>query len=436
MQITCFFSIYHISKNVWETQNASPTYNVEEIYFIRGDNLNLKFLGLFVKNMNTPNEKTRQSCGKAAGIIGIISNVILFIIKLVIGLASSSIAIMADAINNITDAASSVITLIGFKLSEKPADDKHPYGHARIEYITGFIVSLIITVLGLQFLKDSVLSIVNREKSAYSITAIIILVIAIVMKLWQSTFYKAVGKHIASPSLIATATDSRNDVISTAAVLVGAIISKCFGIVLDGYMGVAIALFIIYSGIKLIIETADPILGVAPNDEFVQMINDKILSYDGILGLHDLIVHSYGEGRCFVSVHCEVSASENILKSHDIIDNIEFDFMREMNVRLVIHMDPVVTDDENVNKLKGEVNTIVKNVGSELSEPISMHDFRVVFGQTHTNIIFDIVLRTSCKHNDKKVCAMIEAGVKKLSSEYNTVISVDRNYTTVTPSEN
>jgi cation diffusion facilitator family transporter len=391
--------------------------------------LNLKFLGLFVKNINDGSVQTRQKCGKAAGIIGIISNVILFAVKLIIGIACSSIAITADAINNITDAASSVVTLVGFKLSEKPADDKHPYGHARIEYLTGFIVSLIITVLGVQFFKDSIVTIVSNTPSSYSNAAIAVLVIAIFIKLWQATFYKAVGKHIDSGSLIATSADSRNDVISTSAVLVGALVSRVWGIELDGYLGLIIAIFIIYSGIKLIMETADPILGVAPDDEFVQKISDKILSYEGILGLHDLIVHNYGEGRCFASVHCEVSANEDILKSHDIIDNIEFDFLREMNLRLVIHMDPVVTDDENVIKLKGVTTDIVEKVGESIGEAISMHDFRVVFGQTHTNLIFDIVLRSSCKTDDKTVCSMIEQKIKEYSPEYNTVICVDRNYT-------
>lgn len=391
--------------------------------------MNLKFLGLFVKNINDGSVQTRQKCGKAAGIIGIISNVILFAVKLIIGIACSSIAITADAINNITDAASSVVTLVGFKLSEKPADDKHPYGHARIEYLTGFIVSLIITVLGVQFFKDSIVTIISNTPSSYSNAAIAVLVIAIFIKLWQATFYKAVGKHIDSGSLIATSADSRNDVISTSAVLVGALVSRVWGIELDGYLGLIIAIFIIYSGIKLIMETADPILGVAPDDEFVQKISDKILSYEGILGLHDLIVHNYGEGRCFASVHCEVSANEDILKSHDIIDNIEFDFLREMNLRLVIHMDPVVTDDENVTKLKAVTTDIVEKVGENIGEAISMHDFRVVFGQTHTNLIFDIVLRSSCKTDDKTVCSMIEQKIKEYSPEYNTVICVDRNYT-------
>ncbi|MBQ4137408.1 MAG: cation transporter [Clostridia bacterium] len=390
--------------------------------------MNLRFLSLFVKNINDGSVSTRQKCGKAAGIIGIVSNVFLFIIKLMIGLAASSISIIADAVNNITDAGSAVITLIGFKLSEKPADDEHPYGHARIEYLSGFIVSLIIAVLGVQFLKDSIIAIIDGTRSFYSNASIIILVIAILIKLWQASFYKAVGKHIASGSLIATAADSRNDVISTLAVLVGAIISRLFDINIDGYLGVAIAAFIIYSGIKLIIETADPILGVAPDDTLVCEIGEKILSYDGILGIHDLIIHNYGSGRCFASVHCEVSASEDILKSHDLIDNIEFDFLREKNIQLVIHMDPVVTDNEEVNTLKMATGDILTRLSQKLGEPISMHDFRVVFGQTHTNIIFDIVINHSFGTDTRTLCDMIESELKKIDPSYNAVICVDRNY--------
>ncbi len=393
--------------------------------------MNLRFLSLFVKNIDDKNPKTRQAIGKAAGIIGILSNVILFIIKLIVGIACSSIAITADAINNISDAGSAVISLIGFKLSEKPADDEHPYGHARIEYLAGFIVSLIITVLGVQFFKDSIISIVDKASSTYSLAAIIILVVSIFIKLWQASFYKSVGRHIDSSSLIATAADSRNDVISTSAVLVGALISKFFDISLDGYLGVIIAVFIVYSGIRLIMETADPILGSAPDNELVCEISEKILSYDGILGIHDLIIHNYGEGRRFASVHCEVDANEDILKSHDIIDNIEFDFLRNKGIQLVIHMDPVVTDDERVNALKKAVSEIIANLSSEIHEPISMHDFRVVFGQTHSNLLFDILINASCKVDCKTICEKIEGEIKKLSSDYNAVINVDRNYTTV-----
>ena len=268
----------------------------------------------------------------------------------------------------------------------------------------------------------------NPVETKHSAVSIAVLVIAIIGKLWQATFYTRVGKHIASSSLLATAADSRNDTIITLSVLVGAIINKFTGIVLDGYLGVLIALFIIYSGIKLVLETADPILGVPPSRETIREIGEKILSYDGIIGIHDLIVHNYGEGRCFASVHCEVPASEDVLKSHDIIDNIEFDFLREKGISLVIHMDPVVTDDENANRLRENVNEIIFSLARELDEEISMHDFRVVVGQTHTNLIFDVVLNYSCKADEKDVVASIEREIKKLSPEYNAVINVDRSF--------
>ena len=392
--------------------------------------MNLKFLSLFVKNIDDNTASVRQKCGKAAGIIGIASNILLFVVKLIIGIASSSISIMADAVNNITDAGSAVITLIGFKLSEKPADDEHPYGHARIEYLSGFIVSLIIAVLGVQFFKDSISAIIENTVTEYSIASIIILVIAVLVKLWQASFYKSVGKHIESSSLIATAADGRNDVISTCAVLAGAVVSRLFEINIDGYLGLLIAIFIIYSGIKLIIETADPILGSAPDDELINAISEKIMSYDGVLGIHDLIIHNYGKSRCFASVHCEVPASEDIPKSHDIIDNIEFDFLRNEGIQLVIHIDPVVTDDPRVTELKKATSEIIAELTHRLHEPISMHDFRVVFGQTHTNLNFDILINNSCKTDSRIICDMIESELKKISPEYNTVINVDRNYTT------
>lgn len=394
--------------------------------------MNMRLLTMFVKDDGTP--QARQRLGKAAGAVGIASNILLFLVKLVIGIASSSVAIMADAVNNIADAGSAVITLIGFKLAEKPADDKHPYGHARIEYLTGFIVSLIITVLGVQFLKDSVSSIIAHESSSYSTLSLILLALAVFVKLWQASFYKSVGRHIESSSLIATATDSRNDVISTCAVLLGAVVSRSFSLSLDGYIGVLIAVFIIYSGIKLVIETTDPILGTAPDDELVNEIGEKILSYDGVLGIHDLIIHNYGVGRRFASVHCEVPANEDILKSHDIIDTIEFDMLRDMGIQLVIHMDPVVTDDSRVTELKRATAGIVAELARELHEPISMHDFRVVFGVTHTNLIFDILVNNSCKTDSKTLCNKIESKIKAISSDYNAVINVDRNYTTVNPS--
>lgn len=391
--------------------------------------MELKLLSLFVKDLKDPNDsRTRDKCAAAAGIIGIISNVFLSVLKIVIGIFTNSIAICADAVNNLTDAGSSVITLIGFKLSEKPADAEHPYGHRRIEYITGLIVSMVITILGGQFLITSVESIFEPSKTSYSLASFIILGISIIIKLWQSRFYYAVGKYINSTALIATSSDSRNDVLSTAAVLVGGIISMYANIELDGYLGCAVALFIVKSGIELIVETADPLLGLAPDEKLIRSIGEKIMSYDGVLGYHDLMVHNYGPDRCFVSVHVEVPAEQNILVSHDIIDNIEFDFLKETGMHVVIHLDPVVTNDEEINTLHSEVADIVGKLSSKLNKEISMHDFRVVKGQTHTNLIFDIAVPYDIELTDREITAEIEKSIKAVSPTYNSVITCDRCY--------
>lgn len=391
--------------------------------------MELKLLSLFVKDLKNPNDsRTRDKCAAAAGIIGIISNVFLSVLKIVIGIFTNSIAICADAVNNLTDAGSSVITLIGFKLSEKPADAEHPYGHRRIEYITGLIVSMVITILGGQFLITSVESIFEPSKTSYSLASFIILGISIIIKLWQSRFYYAVGKYINSTALIATSSDSRNDVLSTAAVLVGGIISMYANIELDGYLGCAVALFIVKSGIELIVETADPLLGLAPDTELIRSIGEKIMSYDGVLGYHDLMVHNYGPDRCFVSVHVEVPAEQDILVSHDIIDNIEFDFLKETGMHVVIHLDPVVTNDEEINTLHSEVADIVGKLSSKLNKEISMHDFRVVKGQTHTNLIFDIAVPYDIELTDREITAEIEKSIKAVSPTYNSVITCDRCY--------
>lgn len=391
--------------------------------------MNLKLLSLFVKDYkNTSDSRTRDKCAAAAGFVGIISNVFLSILKIVIGIITNSIAITADAVNNLTDAGSSVITLIGFKLAEKPADAEHPYGHRRIEYITGLIVSMVITILGGQFLITSVQSLFEPTETNYSTAAFVILGISIVVKLWQSRFYTVVGRHIDSTALIATASDSRNDVLTTAAVLVGGLISRFTGIELDGWLGCAVAIFIVKSGIGLIIETADPLLGLAPDPELIKSIGRKIMSYKGVLGYHDLMVHNYGPDRCFVSVHVEVPAEQDILVSHDIIDNIEFDFLRETGMHVVIHLDPVVTADNETNTLHSEVADIVGKLSAELGKELSMHDFRVVKGQTHTNLIFDVAVPFDLKLTDHELRERIEAEIHKLSPDYNSVITCDRCY--------
>ncbi len=390
--------------------------------------MNLKILSFFVKDYrNTYDSKVRLKCASAASRIGIFSNVLLSVMKVIIGIAAGSIAIIADAVNNIADAASAVITLIGFKLASKPADREHPYGHQRIEYVTGLIVSMVICVLGVEFFINSVDAIINPTETNYSALSLVILGISILIKLWQSLFYRAVGRHISSEALAATSADSRNDMISTAAVLLGALISRFFNYNLDGWLGLAVACFIIKSGISLVIETSDPLLGKPPTAEFVSDIAKKVTSYDGVLGFHDLVVHSYGHDRNFASVHVEVDAETDVMISHDLIDNIESDFKKE-GIELVIHLDPVITRDEELREVRREVEAILLIAAEECGCALSMHDFRMVRGVTHTNLIFDVVVPFECKRCDTELCELICEKVRTLSKNYNAVINIDRSY--------
>jgi len=368
------------------------------------------------------NALIRQKCGKIAGIIGIISNIFLFALKFIIGSISNSIAITADAINNLTDSGSSVVMLVGFKLSEKPADDEHPFGHARIEYISGLIISFIIIFLGIQLAVSSFGKILNPEDTQYGIAAFIAMGISVLLKFWQFFFYRAVGRKTKSETITATGRDSLNDVITTFALIIGAAIAILTGINIDGFMGLAVAIFILISGVKLVIETSNPLLGVAPDKEVVKQIYDRILSYDGIEGVHDLTVHNYGTGRRFASVHCEVTAEGDILESHDVIDNIERDFKNEMDIHLVIHMDPVIVGDEKTNALNAEICEII----SQLYPSVSIHDFRVVWGPTHSNVLFDVAVAFSLKDSDSEIKQKITKAVVERNPEYNLIITVDR----------
>lgn len=380
---------------------------------------------LFIKNYeNIGSTQVRAEYGKLAGIVGIISNVFLFAVKLVAGIVYNSIAITADAINNILDAASSVVTMIGFKISGKPADKEHPYGHARAEYITGFIVSVIIILLGLELIKNSLKKIFKPDPINFSYLTVIILVIAIAIKFWQSRFNKKLGRRIDSTALMATGQDSMNDVISTSAVLAGTLLAHFTGIQVDGYMGVGVAVFIIYSGYRLVTETLNLLLGLAPDPDLVKSLEKKILSYPQILGLHDLEVHCYGPNKKYASVHVEVSAKEDFMESHDIIDKIERDVKKELNINLVIHMDPVVTDDELTNDLKQKVNDILKNI----DETLSMHDFRVMAGKTHCKLIFDVVLPSRYSDKGDEIRDRIQKEIYKIDPSYHAVITLDRNY--------
>lgn len=386
-------------------------------------------LRLLIKNCDdTENPAVRAKYGVVAGVFGIVSNMLLFVLKIVVGVISKSISITADAVNNLSDSASSVITLLGFKISQKPADEEHPYGHARMEYLSGLFVSLIVLFIGFQFFKESLGTIFNPVENQFDIFTVTVLIVSIAVKLWQGYFNRFVGKKINSLALVAASTDSIGDVVATSVVLLGIVISMVFNVTLDGYFGLAVAIFIIVSGVRLMKEAIDPILGKAPDRELVKKITDKIMTYDGVLGYHDLVIHNYGEGRCFASVHVEVPAKQDIMLSHDIIDNIELDFRHNDNLHVVIHLDPVENDNALVNELHDKVKSAVKDISSELS----IHDFRLVSGNTHSNLLFDISAPVSFSMSDAEIRHIVGKKIKEIDPSYNTVITIDRNYTSTT----
>lgn len=380
-------------------------------------------LRIFVRDhKNTEDPAVRDKCGRVAGAVGIVTNFLLFLMKIIVGTAFHSVSVTADAVNNLTDSGSSVVTLIGFKMASKPADEKHPFGHARIEYLSGVIVSFIVIFLGLQLGMSSIEKILTPEENALTPVALVVLVISILAKLWQCLFYRKVGRMIKSESVEATSKDSRNDVIATSVVLLGAVITMLTGVNLDGYMGAAVALFIVFSGVQLTISTADPLLGQAPEGELVQTITEKMLSYPGIIGMHDLAVHNYGVGRCFASAHCEVDAKNDILVSHDLIDNIERDFSRDLGIHMVIHLDPVIVGDARTDALHCKVQSLV----TALYPTVTIHDFRVIWGVTHSNIVFDASVPFAVKDSDAVITQKLEAEIQKLDPDYRTVVTIDR----------
>lgn len=380
-------------------------------------------LRIFVRDhKNTEDPAVRDKCGRVAGAVGIVTNFLLFLMKIIVGTVFHSVSVTADAVNNLTDSGSSVVTLIGFKMASKPADEKHPFGHARIEYLSGVIVSFIVIFLGLQLGMSSIEKILTPEENALTPVALVVLVISILAKLWQCLFYRKVGRMIKSESVEATSKDSRNDVIATSVVLLGAVITMLTDVNLDGYMGAAVALFIVFSGVQLTISTADPLLGQAPEGELVQTITEKMLSYPGIIGMHDLAVHSYGVGRCFASAHCEVDAKNDILVSHDLIDNIERDFSRDLGIHMVIHLDPVIVGDARTDALHCKVQSLV----TALYPTVTIHDFRVIWGVTHSNIVFDAAVPFAVKDSDAVITQKLEAEIQKLDPDYRTVVTIDR----------
>lgn len=379
----------------------------------------------FIKDWeNVKDPKVRDKYGKLAGVVGILSNTLLCVMKILVGLISGSIAIVADAVNNLADASSSLITLIGFKLAGMPEDKEHPYGHARIEYLAGLLVSVIIIVVGFELGKSSVEKIMNPTPTEFSMTVVIVLVLAIGIKIWQAVFNISAGKKINSLTLIATGADSRNDVISTSAVLLSLIIGYIFDVQIDGYMGVLVALFILWSGISLVKETVSPLLGEAPDPEMVKGIEKIANSYEGVIGIHDLAVHNYGPGKVFASLHVEVDAAMNVMVSHDMIDNIEHEVSEKLGINCTVHMDPIDLTDPNREPLKH----ILMETVDTLDGVCNFHDLRIVPGPTHTNVVFDVAVSPECKLTNEEIEDKLVSAVSGYNQDFHAVVEFDRAY--------
>lgn len=384
------------------------------------------FLKLFVKDYkNAERPSVRSAIGKTAGGVAIGVNVLLSLLKILAGafLLGGSVSVIADGVNNLSDAASGLISLLGFKLAEKPADAEHPYGHGRYEYLSGLMVALLILVIGVELLKSSVVKIFSPGKTGFSLIALSILLFSILGKLWLMYFNRNLSLRIHSETLRATSADSRNDVITTLSVLIAALISRFTGFDLDGYIGAAVALFILYSGYGLVKSTIDPLLGKAPDQSFIDHIEQKVLSYEGVLGTHDLMVHDYGPGRQFASIHVEISADIDALKGHELIDRIEQDFKKE-GLSVVIHYDPICNSDSELGEFRLWLEQEVKKIDPSLS----IHDIRMVPCATHTNLIFDCVVPSSSQKSDRQVKEELTTIIRDSYPAYLPVIHIDRSY--------
>ena len=367
----------------------------------------------------------RESYGRLAGIIGIISNLILSGAKVALGIITGSIAILADGLNNLGDGASSVITLVGFRLAAMPEDEDHPYGHARIEYITSLIIAGIIIIVGVGLLKEAAIKIMNPQDLDTGWLAIAVLAGAIIIKLWQAAFNKAAGKKIDSLVLLATATDSRNDVIASATVLISVIVGMTTSLNIDGFIGALVALFIIFSGIDLVRRSSSPLLGEAPDPELVKEIVKIVKSFPGAIGIHDLMVHSYGPGRTFCSLHVEVDGKIDVMKSHDLIDEIENTLKEKLKIEAVVHMDPIKVDDPLANNLENVVKESIKDVDGILG----IHGLRISTERTKTQVSFHCEMANECLLTQEEIQMKIERELKKMDPSYKAQIVFDENYT-------
>ena len=384
---------------------------------------------LFIKDAgNTENPAVRVRYGVLSGAVGIACNLLLTIAKFLIGSLTNSIAITADAVNNLSDAGSSAVTLFSFKAANRPADDEHPFGHGRIEYIAALGVAFLILMMGFELVRSSIDKIMHPEALAFSVPALIVLLLSIGVKIWMAIFNHQLGKRIDSPAVGAVVMDSVSDTAATTVSMLALILSKFTALPLDGYMGIVVALFIFYTGIQIVRDTVGSLLGQAPDPKLVKELESEILSFDGVVGVHDLIVHNYGPNRIFASAHAEVPSNEDIMKSHDTIDLIEREIKKKFHIDMVIHMDPIVVDDEQINRLRLQLSEIAR----EIDPRFTIHDFRMVEGPTHTNLIFDLVIPHNCKMKKSEIYRRVNELVNELGPQYYTVITVENSFVTET----
>ena len=382
----------------------------------------------FIKDYeNVSDPHVRDRYGRLAGWVGILSNALLCVMKIAAGLFSGSIAIIADGVNNLADGASSLITLAGFRLAAIPEDEEHPYGHARYEYVAGLIVSFLILLVGFELGKASLSKILSPQPLEFSWTAVAVLALSIAAKLWQASFNRAAGRRIHSMTLLATAADSRNDVIATAAVLAGLLIGHFAEVNPDGWLGMAVALFILWSGIGLVRDTISPLLGEAPDAELVRRIETLAMSYEGVLGIHDLEVHSYGPGKTFASIHIEVDAAVDVMASHSLVDSIEKRLRQELSINITAHMDPVNVSDPNRKPL----TELIRCAVDAREDFLGFHDLRTVTGPTHTNVIFDVAVSHDCKLTEAEILKYFNEKLAEYDDTFCADVEIDRSYITL-----
>ena len=379
----------------------------------------------FIKNWeNVQDPKVREKYGVLAGTVGIALNLLLCAGKLFAGLLTGSIAVVADALNNLSDAASSVVTLVGFKLAGQKADEGHPFGHGRAEYLAGLLVSLIIMLVGLELGKTSIEKILTPEEVGFSLISVAILAASILVKLWMSLFNRRLGRRIGSAAMQATATDALSDVVATGAVLAGALIARVSGVNVDGWMGVVVAVFILRSGWGAAKDTLNPLLGQKPDPELVREIEKTVMEHPQVVGMHDMVIHDYGPGRAMMSFHAEVRRDADIMEVHDAIDHIERELQKKFGIVTSVHMDPIATDDARVSRVRGQVASLVQVI-----EPgMSIHDFRMTEGPRYTNLIFDVVVPHRCPLSDQEIKQRIQRAVATLDERYFAVVQLDRSY--------